>query len=123
MWSNFKFGFVELTKRRAEPTQALMYESIATSHLREEVVEQRCSHSRLCFLRSPCAVGAVWAMRRDFFFTVGGLDRGMKMWGGENLDLSIRVRVSYFIAINSRPASTNLEYRYIFRRLWRVVVT
>ena len=32
-----------------------------------------------------------WAMERQFFFDIGGLDTDMKLWGGENIDLSIRV--------------------------------
>ena len=32
-----------------------------------------------------------WAMERDFFFEIGGLDTGMTLWGGENIELSMRV--------------------------------
>ena len=42
--------------------------------------------------RSPCSVGTIWAMNRKFFFEIGGLDEGMEFWGGENIDLSLRVR-------------------------------
>ena len=31
-------------------------------------------------------------MNRDFFWETGGLDEGMELWGGENIDISIRVR-------------------------------
>ena len=34
-----------------------------------------------------------WAMHKDFFNEIGGLDEEMKAWGGDNIDISIRVSV------------------------------
>ena len=39
--------------------------------------------------RSPVTVGN-WAIEKRFFYELGGLDTGMKLWGGENIDLPIR---------------------------------
>ena len=41
--------------------------------------------------RSAVTVGTVWAMDRKWFHEVGGFDEGMQKWGGENLDLAVRV--------------------------------
>jgi polypeptide N-acetylgalactosaminyltransferase len=35
-------------------------------------------------------IGCAMAVDRKFFFWFGGMDEGMSMWGGENLELSIR---------------------------------
>ncbi len=40
--------------------------------------------------RSAVIIGQ-FAMRRDFFYKIGGFDEGMELWGGENLDLPVRV--------------------------------
>lgn len=42
---------------------------------------------------SPVYVGTIGAIRRDFFTEIGEFDDGMMGWGGENVDLSIRVRL------------------------------
>jgi polypeptide N-acetylgalactosaminyltransferase len=39
----------------------------------------------------PIMSGGLLALRRDWFFEVGGHDPEMKGWGGENLDLSLRI--------------------------------
>ena len=41
--------------------------------------------------RSPVTVGTIFAIQRKFFFEVGAFDDEMQGWGGENLDLPIRV--------------------------------
>ena len=37
-------------------------------------------------------VGAAFAVDRKYFLELGGYDEGMDVWGGENLELSWRVR-------------------------------
>ena len=35
-------------------------------------------------------IGCAFAVRKDYFFKLGGFDPGMILWGGENLELSFR---------------------------------
>ena len=57
---------------------------------------------------SPTMVGCAFAVDREFFFEVGGYDEGMVIWGGENIEQSIRV--SFIICINKYVAKLSLNF-------------
>ncbi|OWF38870.1 polypeptide N-acetylgalactosaminyltransferase 4-like [Mizuhopecten yessoensis] len=40
---------------------------------------------------TPAIVGCAFAVNRKYFLDVGGMDTGMRTWGGEDVELSIRV--------------------------------
>ena len=43
-------------------------------------------------LRTPAMAGGLFSIDRDYFYEVGSYDEGMDIWGGENLEMSFRVR-------------------------------
>lgn len=42
--------------------------------------------------RAPTHAGGLFAMDRKYFFELGAYDPGLKIWGGENFELSFKVR-------------------------------
>ncbi|TKC45355.1 hypothetical protein EI555_005615, partial [Monodon monoceros] len=42
-------------------------------------------------IRSPAMAGGIFAINRHYFNEIGQYDKGMNLWGGENLELSLRV--------------------------------
>ena len=41
-------------------------------------------------IKTPTTIGCAIAINRKYFFKIGMFDEGMRIWGGENLELSIR---------------------------------
>jgi len=41
--------------------------------------------------RTPTLVGCALAVRKDYFFSIGGFDDDMAIWGAENIELAFRV--------------------------------
>ena len=57
--------------------------------------------------------GGLFSMDRQYFVHLGTYDKGMEIWGGENLEMSFRVS---FVLYNSSYLFSNLclEYQLCF---------
>lgn len=54
----------------------------------------RRNNDRTAPLRTPTMAGGLFSIDKDYFYELGSYDEGMDIWGGENLEMSFRVRPS-----------------------------
>lgn len=52
----------------------------------------RRNGDRTAPLRTPTMAGGLFSIDKDYFYELGAYDEGMDIWGGENLEMSFRVR-------------------------------
>ena len=48
-------------------------------------------------LRTPAMAGGLFSIDREYFYEIGSYDEGMDIWGGENLEMSFRVRKPFIL--------------------------
>lgn len=54
-------------------------------------VLDKLQNDRTALIESPAMAGGLFAIDREYFYNLGAYDAEMKIWGGENLEMSIRV--------------------------------
>lgn len=62
----------------------------------------RRNNDRTAPLRTPTMAGGLFSIDKEYFYEIGSYDEGMDIWGGENLEMSFRVRpnaLKYFPSI------------------------
>lgn len=52
---------------------------------------------RTSALRTPTMAGGLFSIDTEYFYEVGSYDEGMDIWGGENLEMSFRVKWIEFV--------------------------
>lgn len=52
---------------------------------------ERINYNRAASFQTPVMAGGIFAIDREFFLNAGAYDDKMRYWGGENLELSVRL--------------------------------
>lgn len=53
----------------------------------------RTRNDKTAPLRTPTHIGCAFSIDREFFYEIGSYDDKMDIWGSENLEMALRVRV------------------------------
>lgn len=54
-------------------------------------VLDKLKNDRTAYIESPAMAGGLFAIDREYFYNLGSYDEKMTIWGGENLEMSVRV--------------------------------
>lgn len=93
----------------------------------------RRNGDRTAPLRTPTMAGGLFSIDKDYFYELGAYDEGMDIWGGENLEMSFRVKnLSRFKLFTSEDKNyfcgSNLIFIFLFYlnnldpRIWNIKI-
>ena len=60
--------------------------------------------------RAPTHAGGLFAIDRSYFLEIGAYDPGLLVWGGENFELSFKVKVIVFYILEKETNLTKLSF-------------
>lgn len=89
-----------LHSHRQMQTDKCFWFTVTCPHTTQHTCRIKCSWSLVLILlrfprcRTPAMIGCSFVANRDYFGELGLLDSGMDVYGGENIELGIRVCVS-----------------------------
>lgn len=52
---------------------------------------KRTNYDQTAIIRTPAMVGGLFSIDKKYFYRVGSYDEKMKIWGGEEIEMSIRI--------------------------------
>lgn len=55
---------------------------------------KRRQNDKTAPIQTPTMAGGLFAIDKEFFYEIGSYDDGMKIWGSENLEMSLRVSLN-----------------------------
>lgn len=79
---------------------------------------KRTNGNKTAPLRIPTQIGCAMAVDRDFFYEIGAFDADMDIWGGENLEMSLRV-ISLFREKSLDSSDINKNVCFMFHKVWQ----
>lgn len=68
-----------------------MYSLLSRYRVPQREMDRR-GGDRTSPLRTPTMAGGLFSIDKEYFYELGSYDEGMDIWGGENLEMSFRVK-------------------------------
>ncbi|VDD97396.1 unnamed protein product, partial [Enterobius vermicularis] len=74
-WVYFPWEYFDIPEHNYQPFRQVIYLTL----------------NKLVGQRTPMMSGGLFAIDKNYFYEMGGYDKGMEIWGGENIEMSLRI--------------------------------